>query len=152
MTHIEHCVIIPAPLDKVFPYVSDYRTWPDWFEGVSEFTPTTAITLGNGARYAYRVRMMGVRVRVETEIINFAMNRGWTGVSAKGVNARTYWNFDSMGDETKFAYALEYQMPLPLLGSLIDSLFIKPQWHKIIAHSLHNLKQHFAEPSIHTPG
>jgi hypothetical protein len=39
---------------------------------------------------------------------------------------------------------LEYQMPLPLLGSLLDSLFKKPKWDEITALSLRNLKQHFA--------
>jgi hypothetical protein len=148
MTRIEHCVVIPASLDEVFLYASDYRTWPEWFEGVSEFTPITEITRGNGARYAYRVRMMGAMLGVETEIHDFMVNHGWTGVSTKGTSARTYWSFESMGDETKFTYALEYQIPLPLLGSLLDSLFMKPQWDKLIAHSLHNLKQYFAGPSV----
>ena len=43
---------------------------------------------------------MGVAVSVETEVHDFAMNRGWTGVSTKGVPAHTYWTFESMGDET----------------------------------------------------
>jgi hypothetical protein len=147
MTRIDSYVVIPASLEEVFLYASDYRFWPDWFEGVSEFTPIREKTRGNGARYAYRARMMGFPIGLETEIQDFIENRGWTGVCMKGASARAYWSFESIGDETKFTYALEYQMPVPVLGSLLDSLFLKPRWNKIIAHSLHNLREHFAGQS-----
>jgi len=62
MTHIEQSVIIPAPVEQVFSYAADYRTWTEWLQGVSEFKATTAITQGNGARYAYKARVIGLSV------------------------------------------------------------------------------------------
>jgi hypothetical protein len=102
------------------------------------------------ARYAYRARVMGFSAPVETEIHDFVRNRGWTGVSTKGIAARTYWTFEPIGDATKFTYAMEYQMPIPLLGPLLDSWFARPQWQKIVERSLNNLKRHFASP-VGTP-
>jgi len=56
----------------VFAFASEWRTWPDWFEGVSDFRPTTEVLRGNGARYAYRARLMpGIWASVETEIHDF---------------------------------------------------------------------------------
>ncbi len=63
----------------------------------------------------------------------------------------TFWNFEPLGSGTKFTYALEYQLPVPLLGSLIDSLLMKRQWDKIIVNSLDNLKHHFAASSGTVP-
>lgn len=148
MTRIELNVIIPAPVEQVFSYAADYRTWTEWFEGVSDFRATSAISLGNGARYAYRARLMGVSVGVETEIHDFVHNGGWTGVATRGVPHRTRWDFEPSGDDTKFTYALEYQLPIPLLGPVIDSLLMKPQWEKIIQRSLNNLRQRFLTQSF----
>ena len=143
MTRIEHSVTIQAPVEQVFSYAADFHKWPEWFEGVSEFTATTPVTQGNGARYSYKVSLMGVFVSVETEIRDFVQNRGWSGVATRGMPHRTYWNFESLGRDTKLTYALEYQLPVPLLGPLLDVMLMRPQWNKILQHSLNNLRQHF---------
>ena len=143
MTNIEASVDIAAPIEEVFAFASDWKHWEDWWEGVSDFRPTTQVTQGNGARYAYKARMMGVSASVETEIHEFVPNRGWKGVSTKGIPHRTHCIFEQVGDCTKFTYALEYDLRVPLLGSMLDSLFMKPQWNRIIRESLDNLKQHF---------
>ncbi|MBM4159704.1 MAG: SRPBCC family protein [Ignavibacteria bacterium] len=147
MTHIKHSITIEAPVDQVFNYAADYRKWSEWFEGVSDFKLTTQITQGNGARYAYKARVMGLSAPVETEIHDFVQNRGWTGISTKGLAHRTRWSFEPSGNGTKFTYAMEYQLPVPLLGSLLDSLFARPQWRKILERSLNNLRQHFVSSS-----
>lgn len=143
MARIEHCIIIKAPISQVFDYAADYQKWAEWFQGVSHFRPTTSVSRGNGARYAYKARMMGLSVSVETEVRNFEPNRGWTGVATKGMPHQTHWLFEPVEGGTKFTYALEYQLPIPLIGSLLDSAFMKPQWDKIIRTSLNNLRKHF---------
>jgi uncharacterized membrane protein len=142
MKRVEHSVVIQSPVDKVFAYASDYRQWPEWYEGVSEFKPTTQLTRGNGTRYAYKARMMGMRATVETEIHDFAQDRGWTGVGTKGLPHRTYWIFEPLGTDTRFTHALEYKVPVPLLGPLFDAL-LEREWKKILSKSLDNLKRHF---------
>ncbi len=152
MTRIEHSVIISAPVDQVFGYAADFAKWTEWFEGVSDFKATTAITRGNGARYAYKARVMGLPAPVETEIHDYVHNRGWTGVATRGLAHRTHWTFEPMGDSTKFTYAMEYRLPIPVLGYLVDSLFARRQWERILERSLNNLRRHFlasADTSAH---
>jgi coenzyme Q-binding protein COQ10 len=143
MTRIERSIMIQAPVKDVFDYAADWRKWSEWFEGLLDFRPTTAIEQGNGARYAYKARMMGLSLKVETEIHDLVLNAGWTGVATKGMPHRTQWIFESIGDTTKFTYVLEYKLAVPLVGSLLDSLIMKPQWNRIISNSLKNLKGHF---------
>ncbi len=143
MTRIERSTTIQAPVQEVFGYAADWRTWGDWFAGVSDFRATTEIIQGNGARYTYKVWMMGAAVTVETEIHDFVRNAGWTGISTKGMPHRTYWKFEPAGTGTRFTYVLEYRLPIPLIGSLLDGLLLRPQWKRIIEKSLFNLKQHF---------
>ena len=143
MTRIEKSIIINKPVDEVFDYASDWAKWADWFEGVSDFKPTTEIRKGNGARYAYKAKMMGLNVKVETEIQNFVINQGWTGKGTKGVPTQTQWIFEKSEQGTRFTYVLEYKLPFPLLSSLFDNYIMKPQWNRIIEKSLRNLNQKF---------
>jgi|WetSurMetagenome_2_1015567.scaffolds.fasta_scaffold208336_2 coenzyme Q-binding protein COQ10 len=143
MTRIERSVIIQSPVDGVFAYAADWQTWHQWFVGVSNVRPTAQIIQGTGARYAYKVRIMCFSAGVETEIHDFVPNRGWTGVATRGITARTQWIFEPVEEGTKFTYAMEYDLPVPLLGPLVDSLLTKPQWKKIIEQSMDNLRRHF---------
>ena len=144
MSRIEGSVIVNAPIEEVFELASDWKRWHEWFEGVSDFTAQGSITRGNGARYAYRARMMGIPAKVETEIHDFVENQGWRGIGTKGLPHQTRWIFEAQGQATKFTYILDYELPLPLLGPLLDRLLIKREWRRIVDESLKNLQERFA--------
>jgi uncharacterized membrane protein len=150
MTRIIRSVEIEAPVEEVFKYAADWRLWADWFVGVSDFVPTTEVSSGNGARYLYKAQVMGIPVRVETEIQNFVENEGWSGVATRGMPHRTKWIFESEGEATRFTYVLDYQFPIPLLGPLIDKYLLRKEWERILGRSLRNLREHFA--AIKSPG
>lgn len=143
MTKISKSISIDAPIDALFEYASNYKKWEEWFEGVSDFKPTTTTAKGNGTRYAYKANMMGLTVGIETEIHDFVENKDWTGVSTKGMPNKTFWKFESIDEGTKMTYALEYALDIPLVGKWLDNTFMKPQWEKIISKSLENLKSQF---------
>lgn len=143
MSRIEGSVVIDARIKEVFELASDWRRWPEWFEGVSDFRPVGEMTRGNGARYAYRARLMGMPAKVETEIHEFVENQGWTGIGTKGLSHQTQWIFEPQGEATKFTYILEYELPLPPVGSLLDRFFLKREWRRMIDKSLENLKECF---------
>jgi hypothetical protein len=143
MTRIEASVIIAAPPDEVFRYASDWQKWAEWFEGVSDFQPITEVLRGNGARYAYKARLLWFEASVETEITEFVEGRGWKGIARRGIPHTTYWLFEAVDAQTRFTFAQEYRIPIPVIGWLLDVAFIRKQWRCIIAMSLGNLKRHF---------
>jgi len=91
MTEIKRSIIIEAPVDKVFAYASDYQKWPEFFEGVSDFKPITETTRGNGTKYIYKAKALGIMATVGTEIQQFKENEGWVGKSFKGIEHQTQW-------------------------------------------------------------
>ncbi len=143
MTKIEDSIVIDAPVAEVFAYASDWRRWPEWFEGLSDVRSTAGVSRGTGARYAYRAKVLGVSAGVETEIRDFVENGGWTGVGTRGLPHRTHWRFEAQGQSTKFTYGLEYRLPPPLLGAMLDALFARREWRGIIRRSLFNVQRHF---------
>jgi hypothetical protein len=46
---------------------------------------------------------------------------------------------------SRLTYVLEYNLPLPLLGPLLDSLLMRPGWNRRLGNSLQNRKRHFEE-------
>ena len=140
MMRIEASVDIRAPLTEVFAYASDWRKWEDWWEGVSDFKPTTELMRGNGTRYAYKAWIAGFTLNLETEIHEFEDNVGWTGMVIKGPPHKTQWIFEKQGNYTRLTYILEYTLPVPVLGPLLDSLFMRPGWQRRLERSLQNLK------------
>ena len=143
MTKVEASVEVNAPVKEVFAYASDWQHWEEWWRGVSDFRPTTALTRGNGTRYDYKAWIAGVTMTLETEIHDFAENVGWKGVATKGPPHRTQWVFEPMGATTRLTYILEYTLPVPLLGPLLDSLLMRPGWQRKLERSLQGLKIHF---------
>jgi uncharacterized protein YndB with AHSA1/START domain len=135
--------MVEAPVQEVFAYASDWRLWADWFYGFSDCTPLTEIERGNGAIYDYRMRVLGVSFRVQTEIHDFVENKGWSGVGMKGVPHKTTWIFEALGDRTRFTYVAEYSLPIPILGSIVSSLFFDPEWRRILKKSLNEFSAHF---------
>jgi uncharacterized membrane protein len=143
MTRVESSVEINAPITDLFAYASDWRHWEEWWQGVRDFRPTTDVTRGDGTRYAYKAWIAGFTVNLETEIHDFVENGGWRGEVTKGPPHRTRWVFEAMGNRTRFTYILEYSLPVPLLGPLLDSLLMRPGWKRMLDNSLHNLKVRF---------
>jgi uncharacterized membrane protein len=141
MTEINRSIKINAPIDKVFRYTSNYKNWSEFFEGVSAVKPITATTRGNGAKFIYKVKVLGMKVTVGTELHEFKENEGWRGESFKGMAHRTQWIFNKANDHIEFAYILNYNFPWYFGGKVIDRMFAQPEWIKIIENSLQNVKR-----------
>ena len=141
MTEIKRTIKIEAPVSKVFEYASDYKKWPEFFEGVSDFKPITKITRGNGTKYVYKAKALGMKVTVGTEVQHFKENEGWIGKSFKGLEHQTQWIFKKSNGNTEFTFIQRYKLPFFLGGKFIDKIFAEPAWIKIIEHSLQNLKR-----------
>ena len=148
MTRVEATVDINAPVEEVFAFASDWRRWGDWWEGVSGFRPTTELTRGNGTRYAYKAWVAGVTLNLETEIHDFVENVGWRGVVTKGPPHTTQWVFEAKGNATRLTYILEYSLPVPVVGSLLDSLLMRPGWQRRLESSLENLRLAFEKRRV----
>ena len=141
MTEIKRSTIIGAPVEKVFNYACDYQKWSEFFEGVSEVKAITEKIRGDGARFIYKVKVLGMRVTVGTEFQQFKENKGWIGKSFKGIEHQTQWIFDRSNGNTEFTFIQNYKFPWYFGGKFIDKKFAKPEWIKIIENSVKNLKK-----------
>ena len=141
MTEIKQTILINAPVFKVFGYASNYLNWSEFFEGLSDVKPLTETIHDNGAKFIYKVKVLGMKVTVGTEFQQFKLNEGWVGKSFKGIEHQTKWIFKQSNGSTEFTFIQNYKFPLYFGGILIDKLLAQPQWIKIIENSVQNLKR-----------
>ena len=137
---VKRSIRIEASVEKVFQYASDYRKWPTFYEGVSDLKAITEITRGNGAKFIYKAKVMGLRFTVGTELQQFKQNKGWIGKSFKGLNHQTQWIFIESGNGTEFTHAVSTNLPWYMGGQFMEKKVLGPEWEKIVENSLQNLK------------
>jgi coenzyme Q-binding protein COQ10 len=143
MKKVERTIIIEAPVQEVFSYAANWQFWSDWFDGFTNCSSITEIERGNGAIYDYKMWVLGIPFRTQTEIHNFVENKGWSGHRIKGVPHKTTWIFEDVEGHTKFTYIVEYSLPIPILGPILCLLLMNNAWRRILKKSLNNLTAHF---------
>jgi hypothetical protein len=143
MPTLDRSIIIEAPIHEVFKYASDWRYWPDWYDGFTDVSPVTEVERGNGAIYAYKMRVLGIPFKAQTEVHNFVENKGWSGHRVRGVPHKTTYIFEDLNPHTRFTTIIYYSLPIPILGPALCSLLLNRAWRRILEKSLNNLKAHF---------
>lgn len=143
MTKVETTVIIEAPLESVYEYASDWRNFKRYFVYVRDVQPVTEKTLGEGAHLELRVRFRGLALKAEWRGMDETKNVSWTfNAKLMGRWATKHFSFAAANGSTRVTYTLEYELPpLPLLGRLLDSLLIRPEWERLNKRSCETLKE-----------
>jgi len=141
MAKLEKSIEIKAPVTEAFALV--VAEWEGdlsfWQGGVYDWEPSER-PMGDGFVVSYLAKILGLGYRIEMSVQDFQANRGWTAVSRKGPETTGTWRFEALDGSTRFTYRLEYSMPLPLVGGLLDKLLLAPRWARIIDRSLEHLK------------
>ena len=141
MTQLKQSILIKAPVDIVFSYISDYRNWPEFYMGISDIKPITEKTNETGSKFLYKISSAGMTFNVGTELRDFKKNEGWIGKSFKGIDNETFWNVRNIDGDTEFTHGLTYHLPWFMGGKLLDVLFFKSVYTNTILTSLNNVKR-----------
>lgn len=137
---IKKSIIIDASPEEVFDFTGDWRNLPEYQTGIENWKPTTETTRGEGARFSYTTKELGMEFDIETEIIKVTPNeeRVWETVSGADIEAK--WLFESLNGETKVTYVLDYNLPVPIIGNILDALLVRERREIWVENMLQNLK------------
>jgi uncharacterized membrane protein len=109
MAIIEGSVEIKRPVDKVFAYASDVKSWPKWQTSVTDSELTSPEPMGIGATLRWKTHMMGVKVKFNGRVTDFQLNKRWSqDITTSSSITKNQWTFDSVEGGTKFT--LRYDM------------------------------------------
>ncbi len=74
MARIEESVEIKCPVDKVFVYTTDAKSWPKW-QPFPEAEQTSQGPMGVGATTRGTIRMMGLTMKWTAKVTEYEPNR-----------------------------------------------------------------------------
>lgn len=140
LSEINKSIVIDASAEEVFDFTGDWRNLPKYQPGIKDWQPTTEKTRGEGARFFYTTKELGMEFDIETEIIKATLNekRAWKTVSGADIEAQ--WFFEPLNGRTKTTYILEYGLPIPIIGNIIDVLLVRDRREIWVEDMLQNLK------------
>ncbi len=137
---INKSIVIDASPEEVFNFTGDWRNLPEYQTGIKNWQPTTENTMGEGARFSYTTKELGIEFDIETEIVEVTLNeeRVWKTVSGADIEAK--YLFEPQNGRTKTTYILDYNLPIPVIGNILDALLIRKSRELWVDNMLQNLK------------
>jgi len=140
--------IIPAPLEKVFPFFSK----PENLELLTpNFLKFRIISMPSatekGVQIRYRLRIHHFPVQWLSEISVWEPPRRFVDTQLKGSYKK--WihehRFEALDGKTRMTDTVHYQLPFGILGRLAHGLFVRRDIEKIFQYRQQVIQQYFTE-------
>ena len=120
MAKVEQSIIINAPVEKVFAYITDPANEMEWLPGNTDVRDITG--QGVGQRWGYTYKMMGLPFKGEDEVLEYTPNQRYVTKSKGGVVSTWTWTFKPEDGGTRLNVVVEYTIPVPVLGKVGERL------------------------------
>ena len=138
MAIIEESINIKSPVNKVFLYTVEIKSWPKWFSLIIEAEQTSQGQVGIGTTFTATNKGMGMKVKFTGKVTGYEPYKTW---SKELVNRNTIYNirynFDSIEGGTKVTQ--QFDIKLSGFMKLFSSMIVKPT-RKQMKVALNNLK------------
>ncbi len=124
MARIEESVDVKCPVEKVFAYTTEAKSWPKWHGTIPESEQTSVGQVGIGTTFKGKTRMMGQTSKWTAKVTEYQLYKRWGKVIDSGsVVIDDKLIFDPVEGGTKFTMAYDVNVSgfLKLLSPMIMS-------------------------------
>ena len=134
-------VWLPRPVHRVFPFFSEASNLevltPPWLR--FQVVPDQPVEMAEGARIDYRLRVHGVRIQWQSEIVRWDPPHRFVDVQRRG--PYRYWHHEHRFEERDGGTLAEDHVRYAILGGwLIDRLFVRRDLRRIFAYRRRQLE------------
>lgn len=144
MPTIARCVDIAVSAEQAFEFMAEVSNLPKFHEGISDLQLIS--DKGRGAGIQFRCKVDIPRkdlLDCEYEVTDFIDYILIAIKTTSGPKSEGIWHFARMAGKnikTRITYTLNYQVPVPIIGGLIDRLFVRRIWTERVENTMQNLK------------
>jgi uncharacterized protein YndB with AHSA1/START domain len=124
MPRVDNEVIINAPVEKIFQYISQpsnlLQIWPSLIEISNE-----KLLSNGGYNYRWTYKMAGIHFKGEGKCIDLKPNLILVSKNKGAIDSIVSFTFLSTGIQTKVTLSIEYVVPLPLFNRFTEIIILK---------------------------
>jgi len=137
MATITESIKIKRPVDKVFAYTTDVKSWPKW-QPFPETEQTSQGSMGVGTTTKGTIRMMGLTMKWTAKVTEYESNRKFGKDIISGpITNEQHNTYDPIEGGTKFT--IVYDMKVGGIMKLFSSVVVSSM-RKALRKALSNLK------------
>jgi uncharacterized membrane protein len=123
MAKVKKSIQINVPVEKVFDYLADQKSQPDWIPSMVEVWDTSEPAVGSTFKWKYK--MAGVLLEGETEVTELVQNKRLRTVSKGAVSSDWLFLLESENGGTELELTIDYTIPVPVLGKVAEKIMLK---------------------------
>ena len=112
MATIKASVIVNRPVDEVFAYVTDVKTWPRWESGLLQAEQISEGPINVGTTFRGTNQALGQRMEWTSEVTDYTPSKSWgQKIVSKGWSTEESLTFELFqGKATKFSLVSKLEM------------------------------------------
>jgi len=84
MAIIRESIDINQPVDKVFAYTLDVKSWPKWQATVTDSEQTSQGQFGIGTTFKWVTKAMGLKMKTTAKVTEYEANKKWSKTIVAG--------------------------------------------------------------------
>ena len=138
MERVEKSITIDAPVEKVFAYLRDPISNLEIMPSMVQVSQVAGEGVGAEFRWVYR--MAGMNLEGKSTVLEFVPDERFVTKSQGGIESTWIWDFAPDNGGTRIDLAVEYTVPIPVLGRLAESLVVR-QNERELETTLANIKE-----------
>ena len=124
MARIDKEVIVNSSIERIVNYISEQSNWPQFWSSLIEISDVQPPP-NSGYKAKYEYKMAGMRFNDTGEFTEVVPNH-WIVVQTKGgIQSKITCTFRSMENKTRVTLTIEYKVPVPLLGKMVEFVIVK---------------------------
>jgi uncharacterized membrane protein len=124
MSKLEKSIKINAPVEKVFDYLGDQANLPKIWPSLIEITDLKPLPNG-GWSNRWKYKMTGIHLSGTSEDTERITNQRIVSQTKGGIESIQTWTFQSENGGTKVTFAVEYTIPIPVIGAVAEAVIVK---------------------------
>ncbi|HLF76267.1 MAG TPA: SRPBCC family protein [Dehalococcoidia bacterium] len=141
MPRLDNAIEIKAPRDKVFAYISDVTTHPEWVKWTKQAEMTSPPShVGVGTTYAGVMQVGPKKENIEEIVTEYKDGQLFTRRHTRGMDMTDRLAVVNTPDGAKVAWSVEYTPPMGAMGKMMDVIFMSTLFNQLMEDSLTNLK------------
>ncbi len=121
MARVHKNIRIAASVEKVYQFVTDTlkmaEVWPSLL-GVKNGKDLP----NGGTSYEFTYMMAGMRLSGVSEDIELVPNEKYVSRQKAGISSVITWTFEHVDGFTNITFGVDYQVPIPLVGRVAESV------------------------------